>query len=197
MQTSRPVQLVNLACGNFIDVKTFPKYFPHPSSKVFGVDKILYQLAQSYHRHHFMELHAFDLFDETLQLKDFLGTKTHWIAIHACEELAFQIVDLWNEWSPSGSCLFLVPCCHFSKKQAISKVGSETWNRIRLETKQKVNQGETHKAAYINQALTTIRNSLLEKRSKWFRYSVQLGIPSVHNVGLFYEKDLSNKVEIV
>ena len=75
-------------------------------------------------------------------------------------------------------------------------MGSETWNRIRLETKQKVNQGETHKAAYINQALT-VRNSLLEKRSKWFRYPVQLSIPSVHNVGLFYEKDLSNKVEIV
>ena len=103
----------------FYRCENFPQVFSSSFfESLWSLDKILYQLAQSYHRHHFMELHAFDLFDETLQLKDFLGTKTHWIAIHACKELAFQIVDLWNEWAPKW--VMPVPCSMLSFFQKTS-----------------------------------------------------------------------------
>lgn len=188
LASSQKVQLVNLACGNFIDVKRFSEYFPHPDSQVFGVDRELFQLALSYHRYHYMSLHQFDLYKETSDLQSFLESKTHWMAIHPCRDLAFQIVRLWNRWGAVGSCLLLVPCCHAPKKQLVSQVGYATWKDIRDEAKRLINNGQNHKVDYMEHALIRTRNLLLQKESSWYKKSVELSCPSMHRTALFYVK---------
>jgi hypothetical protein len=192
LATRLPVQLIGLACGNFVDVKKFPLYFPHPDSRVFGVDQVAHQLIQSYHKHQHVSFSQMDLFQENLRLKCLLQTKTHWIAIHACRNLAFQIVRLFNLWAHDDACLLLLPCCHAGKKETIKVIGYEAWKQVRVETKQQIRNGKNNKMEYINVALTSIRNSLLQKESPWFQQSFRIpAIPSVHNFALFYHKKTS------
>jgi hypothetical protein len=184
LATSEPVQLVNLACGNFVDCKTFPRYFPHPFSQVYGVDKARFQLADSYHRHHHLSFHQLDLYDESSALQNFLQTKTHWIAIHACRDLAFQILRLWNQWGANGSRLLLVPCCHESRKRLIARCGTTLWKQIKTETKRKYPEGRV----YMDFALIELRNRCLQMQSEWFQRRIELDIPSIHNCALLYKK---------
>ncbi|KAJ3334120.1 hypothetical protein HDU91_002794, partial [Kappamyces sp. JEL0680] len=140
LASDAPCQVVSLACGSAVGAELFHDYFPHPGSRLCGIDleqrqTTSFLLAQGH-------LDAFvqdDLYHISPGAAAMLSASSKWMAIHACRQLSNQILLLFRQHAPPGASLAIVPCCLLKHSFYRDAVGPDRWNKLKEQKR------ETHR----------------------------------------------------
>jgi hypothetical protein len=193
-ETEIPANVLSLACGSAVGAEVFKDYFPK-GSKFYGMDitqtqTVEFLLSHS-HIHGFVEedLYSDPLSDDALHL---FSHATHWMAIHACRDLARRIVQLFRLYAKPNAHLLVVPCCLFKDNELKTGVGHMRWKSIR--DLQQVRDPTTKKPTNSNWRTTTAiqaRNELLASEfPQGFEDAEMIpAIHSLHNIALHFHKE--------
>jgi len=193
-QGQEPIRVLSLACGSAVGAEVFNKYLTHPNSKFYGMDISHTQTVQFLQKNGYV--HGFileDLYAEpaSQEAVDMFESCTHWMAIHACRELAARVVYLFKKYAPLGAHLIAIPCCLFKSNELQTRLGHTRWKAIRAA--RQARDTLTGRPTLSNWRQTTqiqARNELLAKEfAEGFCDADAISeIQSLHNVALHYVK---------
>ena len=132
LRSVEPTQVLSLACGGCVGAETFSDYFPHPLSRLHGIDLAQNQTAAFYMQHGLLRFQQADLLEEpSPAVLSTLRSCHIWLAIHACHHLAHRVLHLFKQHAPSSAQLLLLPCCLLKRTELIAKVGPAKWKQTK------------------------------------------------------------------
>jgi len=120
--SSENLNILNLASGNGTGLELTKEILSQYNYQITCLDIKKFKHVDKYVEDKIYEFIQDDLLNLTLESKQIMTTKNVWMAIHACYDLPMIILSLFEQYAPTNSWLFIVPCCNIKKFKLMSKL---------------------------------------------------------------------------